>query len=66
MAGKVVLNIGVVSGGYDASLGKRGFHVIGVKDVYDCTVNDWSKGRDFDGDCRLNNLDGLLHGTQKT
>jgi hypothetical protein len=66
MAGKVVLDIGVVSGGYEAYLGKRGFHVIGVKDVNDCTVNDWSQGRDFDGDCRFNNLDGLPHGTQKT
>jgi hypothetical protein len=71
MAAKLVLDIGVVSsvltGGYREDLGKRGFHVIGVQDVSPCdAVDDWTLGRDYEGNCRLNNLDGLPHGDQST
>jgi len=71
MAGKLVLDIGVVNsvltGSYRADLGHRGFHVIGVQDVNACdAVDDWTLGRDFEGNCRLNNLDGLPHGDQST
>jgi hypothetical protein len=68
MAAKLVLDIGdantVLTGQYRPELGKRGFHVIGVQDLVDCLVNDWTQGRDWDGNCRLNNLDGLPHGDQ--
>jgi hypothetical protein len=67
MAGKLEVNLGGTSGGYEAYLGKRGFHVIGITEVNDCVgINDWSLGRDFDGNCRLNTLDGQPHGDQHT
>ena len=65
MAGKLVVDLGVNAGGYQTYLGKRGFHVIGVGDVNDCAgIDDWTLGRDFDTNCRLNTLDGLPHGNQ--
>ncbi|HVX93258.1 MAG TPA: hypothetical protein VHK47_00005, partial [Polyangia bacterium] len=65
MAGKLVVDMGVNGGGYQSYLGKRGFHVIGITSVNSCDgIDDWSLGRDFDGDCRLNTLDGMPHGNQ--
>jgi hypothetical protein len=65
MAGKLEINLGgTAGGGYDVYLGKRGFHVIGVSEVYDCVVPNWPLGRDFPGNCRLNTLDGMPHGDQ--
>ena len=67
MAGKLVIDMGVGGGGYQTYLGKRGFHVIGINEFNSCNgIDDWSLGRDFDGNCRLNNLDGLPHGNQNT
>jgi hypothetical protein len=67
MAGKLEINLGgTAGGGYDAYLGKRGFHVIGVSEVNDCVVPNWPLGRDFPGNCRLNTLDGMPHGDQHT
>jgi hypothetical protein len=67
MAGKLVVDMGVGGGGYQQYLGKRGFHVIGITAVNDCTgIDDWTLGRDFDTNCRLNTLDGLTHGDQST
>ncbi len=65
MASKLVVDLGVDAGGYQQYLGKRGFHVIGANSVNACSsINDWTLGRGYDGDCRLNTLDGLPHGTQ--
>jgi hypothetical protein len=66
MQAKLVIDLGVVTGSYQAYLGKRGFHVMGITDGNDCVVNNWAMGRDFDGNCRLNTLDGQAHGDQST
>ena len=67
MAGKLVVDMGVGGGGYQAYLGKRGFHVVGIGDVNSCQgIDDWTLGRDFDTNCRLNTLDGLPHGNQNS
>ena len=67
MAGKLVIDMGVDSGGYQSYLGKRGFHVIGIKDNNNCQgIDDWTLGNDFDTNCRLNTLDGMPHGNQHT
>ena len=63
--GKLVVDLGVTSGGYQPWLGKRGFHSIGVSFPMCGQINTWSLGRDHDGDCRLNTFDGLPHGTDK-
>ena len=62
--GKLVIDLGVTSGGYQPWLGKRGFHVMGVSFPMCGSINDWTLGRDYDGDCRLNTFDGATHGTQ--
>lgn len=62
--GKLVIDLGVTSGGYQPWLGKRGFHVMGVSFPMCNNINDWDLGRDYDGDCRLNTFDGATHGTQ--
>jgi hypothetical protein len=59
--GKLVIDLGVTSGGYQPWLGKRGFHVMGVSFPMCDISND--QGRDHDGDCRLNTFDGIAHGT---
>jgi hypothetical protein len=59
--GKLVVDLGVTSGGYQPWLGKRGFHVMGVSFPMCDITND--QGRDHDGDCRLNTFDGMPHGT---
>ncbi|HEY1534935.1 MAG TPA: hypothetical protein VGF76_13000 [Polyangiaceae bacterium] len=59
--GKLVIDLGVTSGGYQPWLGKRGFHVMGVSFPMCDISND--QGRDHDGDCRLNTFDGVAHGT---
>jgi len=64
--GKLVIDLGVTSGGYQPWLGKRGFHVMGVSFPMCANIDDWSLGRDYDGDCRLNTFDGKTHGTQST
>ncbi|HWZ87231.1 MAG TPA: hypothetical protein VNW92_00225, partial [Polyangiaceae bacterium] len=64
--GKLVIDLGVTSGGYQPWLGKRGFHVFGVSFPMCANINDWALGRDYDGDCRLNTFDGLTHGTQSS
>jgi hypothetical protein len=64
--GKLVIDLGVTSGGYQPWLGKRGFHVYGVSFPMCANINDWDLGRDYDGDCRLNTFDGATHGTQST
>jgi hypothetical protein len=62
MMGKMIIDLGVSGGGYQAYLGKRGFHVFGVS-FYHCDgIDDWSRGRDWNGDCRLNTLDGMKRG----
>jgi hypothetical protein len=67
MVGKLVVDMGVNGGGYQPYLGKRGIHVIGIKEFNTCSgIDDWTLGRDFDGNCRLNNLDGLPHGNQSS
>ena len=67
MVGKLVVDMGVGAGGYQAYLGKRGFHVIGIGDMNDCQgIDDWTLGRDFDTNCRLNTLDGMPHGNQSS
>ena len=66
MAGKLEINLGGTSGGYDPYVGKRGFHVIGVDENNNCAVPNWPLGRDYPGNCRLNTLDGLPHGDQHT
>lgn len=60
--GKLVVDLGVTSGGYQPWLGKRGFHSIGVQFPMCGGINDWDQGRDHDGDCRLNTFDGKPHG----
>ena len=65
MAGHLVVDMGVNGGGYQAYLGKRGFHVVGITSVNSCDgIDDWKLGREFDTNCRLNTLDGLPHGDQ--
>jgi hypothetical protein len=59
--GKLAIDLGVTSGGYQPWLGKRGYHVMGVSFPM-CDITN-SQGRDHDGDCRLNTFDGLPHGT---
>jgi hypothetical protein len=67
MEGHLVVDMGVNGGGYQAYLGKRGFHVIGITSVNSCNgIDDWTLGRDFDTNCRLNTLDGLAHGNQSS
>ncbi|HTA90152.1 MAG TPA: hypothetical protein VK745_11265, partial [Polyangiaceae bacterium] len=58
LAGKLVVTLGVSQGGYSVALGKRGFHVFGVFSGNCPHINDWTLGRDYDGNCRLNTLDG--------
>jgi hypothetical protein len=65
MAGKLWIDMGVDSGGYQSYLGKRGFHVIGITDHGTCTaqiIDNWTLGNTADTDCRLNTLDGMPHG----
>jgi hypothetical protein len=52
--GKLAVDLGVTSGGYNSWLGKRGYHVLGV--TFDgCPYqNDWSMGRDVDDRCHAN------------
>jgi hypothetical protein len=64
MMGKLIVDLGVDSGGYWPYAGKRGFHVFGVKFFHCPSIDDWSKGRDYDGDCRANSFDGMKHGDQ--
>ncbi|HEY4103512.1 MAG TPA: hypothetical protein VGM44_06455 [Polyangiaceae bacterium] len=67
MAAKLVIDMGVTGGGYQTYLGKRGFHVIGIDAINGCAgIDDWTLGRDFDTNCRLNTLDGMPHGDQST
>jgi hypothetical protein len=47
--GKLVVDLGVSSGGYTPWLGKRGFHVFGASFTTTCTV---TMGRDAVGVCR--------------
>ncbi|HVZ75275.1 MAG TPA: hypothetical protein VHJ20_23015 [Polyangia bacterium] len=49
--GKLAVELGVDDGSYVPWLGKRGYHVIGVK-FTQCSVNDWTMGRDVDDKCR--------------
>jgi hypothetical protein len=64
MAGKLVVDLGVQSGGCSGFLMKRGFHSMGVTQG-DCpNIDNWGLGRDYDGNCRLNTLDGMPHGNQ--
>ena len=58
--GKLVVDLGVNSGGYQPWLGKRGFHSIGLSFAM-CDIN--LNTREHDGDCRLNTFDGKPHGT---
>jgi hypothetical protein len=62
MLGKLVIELGVDSGGYVPWLGKRGFHVMGVS-FFHCNIGN-NLGRDHNGDCRLNTFDGMPHGDQ--
>lgn len=62
MLGKLVIELGVDSGGYVPWLGKRGFHVIGLS-FFHCNISN-DLGRDHNGDCRLNTFDGMPHGDQ--
>src|SRR5436190_1570125 len=63
MAGKLIVELGVDSGGYDAWLGKRGFHVFGVS-VYHCAHEGQTMpgSRDYPTNCRLTALDGQPRG----
>lgn len=64
--GKLIVNVEVDDGGlYDYGL-KHGYHVLGEK-IFHCEVaqdkNGYStKGRDFNGNCRWETLDGMDHG----
>lgn len=62
LLGKLVIELGVDSGGYVPWLGKRGFHVIGLS-FFHCNISN-DLGRDHNGDCRLNTFDGMPHGDQ--
>ncbi|HVZ75387.1 MAG TPA: hypothetical protein VHJ20_23585 [Polyangia bacterium] len=64
MAGKLVVDLGVDQGTYLPWLGKRGFHVFGVK-FYHCQhIDNWSApyGRDYPTNCRLQTFDGMARG----
>ncbi|HVY27551.1 MAG TPA: hypothetical protein VHB79_13425 [Polyangiaceae bacterium] len=64
--GKLIVNVEVDDGGlYDYGL-KHGYHVLGEK-IFHCEVAQdkngyMTKGRDFNGNCRLETLDGMDHG----
>jgi hypothetical protein len=66
MAGKLVVDLGSFSGKVNDFLAKRGFHLLGVSQVNSCPgIDNWTTfGRDYDGNCRLNTLDGAKHGDQ--
>jgi hypothetical protein len=63
--GKLIVNVEVDDGGlYDYGL-KHGYHVLGEK-IFHCEVAQdkagyASKGRDFNGNCRWETLDGMNH-----
>jgi hypothetical protein len=61
MMGKLIIDLGVDSGGYWAWAGKRGFHVFGVSFYHCAHIDDWSKGSAYPSDCRLNTFDGIKH-----
>jgi hypothetical protein len=59
MMGKLIIELGVDSGGiYQFGL-KRGFHVYGA-DIEHCEIT-LDKGREHNGDCRLETFDGQDH-----
>ena len=67
MAGKLVIDLGLGDSGkgiYLSNLGKRGFHSMGVQQMKACAQTPSALA--YDGDCRLNNLDGKPHGTQSS
>lgn len=63
--GKLIVNVEVDDGGiYDYGI-KHGYHVLGEK-IFHCEVAQdkagyTSKGRDFNGNCRWETLDGMNH-----
>jgi hypothetical protein len=64
MAGKLIVELGVDSGGYDGWLGKRGFHVFGVKFYHCAHIDTWTApyGRNYHRDCRWTTFDGMQRG----
>lgn len=62
MLGKLIIDLGVDSGGFISWLAKRGFHTMGIS-FYHCNIGN-NLGRDHNGDCRLNTFDGMPHGDQ--
>jgi len=71
MAGKLVIDLGVTQGHFNANLAKRGFHSMSALQVNACSgINGalfaGGKGPAYDGDCRLNTLDGKPHGAEST
>jgi hypothetical protein len=64
MAGKLIVDLGVDSGGYLGWLGKRGFHVFGVSFYHCAHIDNWNApyGRDYHANCRLTTFDGMKRG----
>jgi hypothetical protein len=64
MAGKLIIDLGVDSGGYQGYLGKRGFHVIGVSFHHCAHIDSWGApyGRDYHMNCRFTTFDGMQRG----
>jgi hypothetical protein len=66
MLGKLVVDLGITSGSYQAYAGQRGFHVLAVSSTQCLHLQDGTLGPDHAGDCRANNFDGLPHGVEAT
>lgn len=67
LAGKLIIDLSLFGSGYQSFFGKRGFHMMGVTlPEQACAPPDGTEaGRDINGDCSLNILDGIPHGDQR-
>lgn len=63
--GKLVVDIGVNSGGYSSWLAKRGYHSIGAP-CGDCPAPNLGAGRDEVGKCRMNEFANTEASVKKT
>lgn len=64
--GKLVVDMGVSSGGIFGFAVDRGMHTYGGEIQPQCELNYDTEPSDHNGDCRLNRVDGLPYGDQNT
>jgi hypothetical protein len=64
--GKLVVDMGVSSGGTFGFAVNRGMHTYGGEIQPQCELNYDTEPSDHNGDCRLNRVDGMAYGDQNT